>query len=219
MSDQAAYNDVCAVILAGGENRRMHGKNKVFLSLGSKTVFEHLFTRFSSHVKAFLLSFNGDHAALNTISIPVIRDRTILPNSHAQGPLMGVASAMHWLEEQPIDYQWLFTMPGDTPFLPASLLRQLLCATKKNTGNAAAAYAWWCHRDHYLTALWHHSSRPVVEKYLKDGKRSVNGLLRELNAIRVDIQAQEQEIETNLLFFNINTPEDYQQAVTTLNKG
>ncbi len=187
----------------------MKGRHKLFLTLGGKSLFEHVYSTLSIQVKQTLLNFNDLHPELHTVGIPVIND---LPNSDFVGPLAGLVSSLEWLEKQQPHIEWLLSIPSDTPFLPSNLLDRL--SQTADQSKAIGCYCMYRNRKHFLTGLWHKSALTPIKEYLSGGQRSVKGLLNQIGAefVAMDSCLEKQHNNKHLLFFNINTPEDLIKA-------
>jgi len=195
--------DTAFVILAGGENRRM-GKNKALLQLGGVTLVDHLakFAKSQSKYVAVSVHETSEMQAYQ----PLLTDNT----GERSGPLAGVLRGLEWLNSLPEHVHYLVTLPVDTPFVSRGLLPFL---QQKISSPSLASYIRFSQRDHYLCALWTRKALPHVLTYLNEGHRSVRGAHRVLHSVAADYDPQpDDQAFSDLLFFNINTPEDYTEA-------
>jgi molybdopterin-guanine dinucleotide biosynthesis protein A len=178
------------LILAGGRGRRMGGADKPLLVLAGQTLLDRIIARVRPQVGALSLSANGDPARFAAFGLPVLPDA-----AQDRGPLEGMLAGLRWAGAQGADF--LLTVPGDTPFLPADLAARLRgCA-------ARAAYATSNHRDHPTAALLATSLAADLETYLATGARAVLPFLRQNHAAPVDWDGHNPDP-----FLNINTPAD-----------
>ena len=190
-----------AMILAGGLSRRMGGGDKGLQRLGRSTLLGHVIARIEPQVADLALNANGDAARFARFGVPVLADS--LPDH--PGPLAGVLAAMDWATTRGAER--VFTVSGDTPFLPGDLIPQLLLASE-GTGCAIAQSD---DRLHPTCGLWPISMRENLASALSSGTRKVTDWALNHNpGIAV--------FPTTGIdpFFNVNTPEDLARAEAML---
>jgi len=105
--------DLDALILAGGESRRM-GADKSLLPYGGQTLIEHVAAQLTPLAKVVRISTGGQapHAAMGLPLVPDLR-----PDC---GPLMGIASGLRVASRD-----WTLVVATDMPTLPLHLLAVL----------------------------------------------------------------------------------------------
>ncbi len=108
-------DQVAAIILAGGNARRMGGVDKPLLELGGVPMLARSIAALRPDVSAIAISANGDPARYAEFSLPVLPDGPF----QAEGPLAGVLAGLDWAAARGVEA--LLTVPGDTPFIPAGL--------------------------------------------------------------------------------------------------
>lgn len=124
---------VDAVILAGGQGRRMGGRDKGLVSFNGRPLIEwviHALSQQSVPVNHLLISANRHLPDYARFGYPVLRD--VHPDF--SGPLAGIHAAML---ASPADI--LLVVPCDVPALPPDLLERLLNALNESGANAAVA--------------------------------------------------------------------------------
>ncbi|MBZ2169816.1 molybdenum cofactor guanylyltransferase MobA [Marinobacter sp. F4216] len=191
----------CAVILAGGQARRMGGGDKGRLMLGDQTLIQRVIDRITPQVDAVVLNANGDLSRFEDLGLPVVADSV----TGYAGPLAGVLAGMDWAAEQ--GHEWLISVAADTPSFPLDLAQRL---AEKDTPVVLAATP-----DPERGRL----PQPTFGRWqvaLRDDLRAaLNGGVRK---IRQWTQAQGESLvvfgEDD--FFNINTPEDLAWAEQNL---
>jgi molybdenum cofactor guanylyltransferase len=184
---------IAALILAGGQGRRMGGADKAFLTLHGKPLIAHVLSRLAPQATRIAISANGDPARFAAYGLPVLPD-----TNPGAGPLAGVASGLRWAAA--IGAEALATLPVDTPGIPADLLAQLA---------PAPSVAVYRGRQHHLVALWPTDFLPALENFLsKPGKFMVRDALTLCAARQVAFDTEEDP------FLNLNTQEDLAQAQT-----
>ncbi len=184
--------DVCAVILAGGQSRRM-GSNKALLEVGGFPLIQILVDRIRPITDQILISSNED-SPYRFLDLPVVPD-----HFKGHGPLAGFHAAM--LRNTCSLY---IMLACDLPNLQSSLLRNLVLLTE---GFDAAIPVSADGLAHPLCAVYRRTCLPSVEKALLRGANKViETFLDDSLAIRWIGSAEGQFEDMDLA--NINTPED-----------
>ncbi|MCC6718831.1 MAG: molybdenum cofactor guanylyltransferase MobA [Acetobacteraceae bacterium] len=186
-----------AVILAGGQARRMGGGDKPLRLLDGRTLLDHVLARIVPQVAAVALSANGDPARFAAWGLPVLPD----PVPGTPGPLAGVLAGLRWARQQGADD--LLVVPGDTPFLPHDLVARL----RHGRGGAALSCAASGGRLHPVVALWRVALEPALAAALAAGERRVQAWMRGRGLAEIDFA-----ITHGDPFANLNTPEDLAAA-------
>ena len=187
----------CAVILAGGQARRMGGGDKCRLPLGGVSLIERVIDRTRPQVQSLALNANGEIQRFADLQLEVLQDSI----ADFPGPLAGVLAGMDWAAEQ--GHEWLISVAADTPFFPEDLVARLSQSDSPVTLAATP--------DPIRGRL----PQPTFGRWRVDRRDDLRAsLLAGVRKIRQWTQAQG---ETLILFdeddfFNINTPEDLVSA-------
>ena len=182
-------NIITAVILAGGQGRRMNGLDKGLVKLQGMPIFTYVFNILKKQVPHIAISANRNIAHYQKYHTPVVSDT--LPDY--PGPLAGMLAAMETLNSE-----WFLFCPCDTPNIPGDLFTRLWEAH-----NNSQALVFWVNdgqRDHPTLALLHHSLRIQLRTYLTRGERRVLHFMRQAGGQAVVFPFPEH-------FENINTPD------------
>ncbi|WP_238946327.1 molybdenum cofactor guanylyltransferase MobA [Vandammella animalimorsus] len=124
-----------ALILAGGQGRRMGGCNKGLQPLLGQPLAQHVVQALRPQVHSIAISANADLPAYQALGLPVWPDA---PQWQGLGPLAGIASAAPHLAP---DLDALLLVPCDTPLLPPQLTERLAQALFARPGLAAVSAA------------------------------------------------------------------------------
>ncbi|WP_238947525.1 molybdenum cofactor guanylyltransferase MobA [Vandammella animalimorsus] len=124
-----------ALVLAGGQGRRMGGCNKGLQPLLGQPLVQHVVQALRPQVHSIAISANADLPAYQALGLPVWPDA---PQWQGLGPLAGIASAAPHLAP---DLDALLLVPCDTPLLPPQLTAQLAQALFARPGLAAVSAA------------------------------------------------------------------------------
>lgn len=167
------YQNIAVILLCGGEGKRFGGVNKAYLPFCETNLFTHMLKKIQ-HMLDF--SFHNDGKDI-PISISSNYDLCGLPDhidiisdcfGDKRGPLSGVLSGLKWLEKIPTQPEWLFTIPIDTPFLPQTLLTDLLQALKNSDHkNKQGVYVKNNDQFHPVIGLWHKNNLSNIESFLQ----------------------------------------------------
>ena len=197
---------VAGVVLAGGLSRRMGGGDKALLSLGGRSILDHVIERARPQVSSLALNANGDAARFARFGLPVIAD---VVEGYA-GPLAGVLTGLEWAAAEHPDCAWVASFASDAPFLSVDLVARLLAAIEKDGADLACASS--AGRHHPVFGLW-----PVA---LVDDLRHavIDDSIRKVDAwtARYSLAVADFEVEPFDPFFHTNRPEDLAEAETLL---
>ena len=128
------------------------------------------------------------------------------------GPLIGILSAMKWIEQNNKKYKWIATFPCDTPFFDDSIIEKL-----KNCSISNDHLLFFLNsrkKRHNIFGLW---SLKLID-ILEEDIRSNNFRKVELWADKIGVQKIEVNTEGFDKFLNINTLGDLEDAKKNLDK-
>ncbi len=182
---------IFGVILAGGAARRMGGRDKALLPLGSQSLLAHALDRLHPQVERLALSANGDPGRFGA-------GFAVLADDQSQGPLSGILAALDWAA--PLGGTAVVSVAVDTPFFPADLVPRLCLAAEQSAAGVAIAASGGA--DHPTFGLWPVELRHDLRAFLASGAKT-----RVMDFARTHGAAQA-EFADNGAFRNLNTPED-----------
>jgi len=196
----ASHDHVVAVVLAGGQGRRMGFVDKPLMPLGEHTLLDHVIGRLSPQCSAIALNANGNPERFQYYQLPVIADSV---EDHP-GPLAGILAGLDWAALHQPQATHVISVPGDAPFIPRDLVSQL---TQAIGDGAELARAHSFGRRHPVVGLWPVSIRADLRDQL------VNHDVRKIDLFTADYTMAEVEFDgVPDPFFNVNTPEDRAEA-------
>ncbi len=199
---QGARADVAGVILAGGLARRMGGRPKALIELDGKPLAAHALERLAPQAGAVALNANADGERLAALGAPVIRDTV----EGFAGPLAGVLAGMLWARKAAPEARWLVSVAVDTPFFPADLAARFIEAVTESDAQMAVAASNG--RAHPVFGLWPIAMAEELQAALvEEGLRKIDLFTARYRLVQVDFGHGRDDP-----FFNINRPEDLQQA-------
>lgn len=196
----SAISTTTALILAGGQSRRMGGLAKGRVPLREKALIAHVLDRLAPQVPEVMISANGSE--YDDIGLHVVADLFHDDIGGRAGPLAGLHAGLVACESQ-----WLVTAPCDTPFLPLDLVERMVAARSA------------CHQSRLFVAesprglepgflLCHVGLADELGAWLAAGGRKAKAWLAENSAQAVEFPEAH-------CFANINTPEDLANYAAT----
>lgn len=153
---------IAAVILAGGQGRRMGGIDKGLAEYQKRPLIEWALAALTPQVDEIVISANRNLDVYATYGHRVLPDS--LPDF--PGPLAGVLAAL-----QTVDADWLLVAPCDTPHLPADLAARLLAAAQRDRTPLAVAAD--DARTHHTCFIVRTDQREALAAFLARGERAV----------------------------------------------
>ena len=191
-----ALDTVAVGFLAGGQARRMGGKDKPLLSIGGQTILDHQLAATALH-KVRVINANGDLSRFESYGLPVIPDS--LPDW--PGPLAGILSCLDWLADAHRECDLLLSCATDAPFIPSDLADRLLQA--RISENTTLAQARSSGRRHPVFGLWPVSIRQDLRTALvDDGLRKIDDFTDRFSLAIADF------VDYPDPFSNVNRPDD-----------
>lgn len=189
-SQAASQRDVTLGILAGGQARRLDGRDKAWLERDGIPQVLRWQRRFDGRVAGFLVSANAGAGRYRDHGIAVVPDAV-----RGAGPIGGLAAL-----SDAAATRWLLTLPVDMVDCNDCLLDTL-----RSVAGATGAWAEDDDGAQPLVALWHVPTlREASAVALRDGALAVRDLQAALGMARAEF--------AGVRFGNLNTPADLARA-------
>lgn len=198
MTQRLTPANLSGIILSGGLNSRMLGKNKSFLHLGRNTFLERLLSVMEP-LFAELLLVTRDPDLYTLERITVVKDifdiRSALSGVHA-----GLVHARH---------EHAFVVACDTPLLQRALVKRLVEAGYEDDEVVVPRKG-----EHLepLCAVYARSCLPHIEALLREKRVKISNLFSRVKTREVDALTINQEDPELRSFVNINTPDDLSEV-------
>jgi len=189
---------LAAVILAGGQARRMGGEDKGLISYRGTPLIEQVLQRLKPQYEQIIISANRNRERYASYGYPVVADL----NSDFAGPLAGMLSALHNNRESAI-----LTLPCDTPFIASDYVARMVSAQQADPERACVAQ--YQGEIEPLFVLLPAQSQMSLAEYLQRGQRKAREWLASLNPIEVDFSDRPE------MFKNFNSRKDLDDGPTT----
>jgi molybdopterin-guanine dinucleotide biosynthesis protein A len=186
--EPSGFENVTAIVLAGGKSQRMKGIDKCMLPVQGVPMIEHIVRQLEPYFSEIIIGANdtGRYKFLGHRVVPDVRQ--------GRGPLMGIYSC---LSASGNDLN--FVTACDTPDINISFIRRML----ELTGDADVIMPV-SGDDHYepLHAIYRKSVIPAAECLLTEGKFKTSGLIGKVKTRLICFDGNEWH-------HNINRDEDY----------
>ncbi len=192
-------DNITAVILAGGRARRMDGRDKGLIMLADKPMIEYLIETLRTQVPKVIINANQNHAAYGRYGLEIVTDEL----SGFCGPLAGMASAL-----QKIDTEYMVTAACDSPFVPPDMVKRLSEALEKSGADISVAHNGEGIQP--VFCLLKKSLLGSLNDYLAAGHRKIDHWFGQHHCTIADFS------DVPSTFDNINTPEDLENALLSI---
>lgn len=156
-----------ALILAGGQARRMGGEDKGLVKWAGHPLVTWVHAALLAQTPApatVLLSANRSFAAYAALNFTPLPDLT----PDFAGPLAGMEAGL-----VACPHDWLLVVPCDAITLPPDLVTQLWQAAQAGDAASAVCAGDW----HPSVVLLHRRTLPSLQAYLSGSTRSIRGWL------------------------------------------
>ena len=206
--------DIPGIILAGGLSRRMGGGDKGLLMLGKTTIIERVIDKILPQVGSLAININGDSSRFPDYKLPIIPDSI----KGYLGPLSGILAGMEWAFNN--GNRYIATVAADTPFLPDDLIKRLHAMVKSKNLNIGIAASRILSGDdvfiHPTFGIWEVALKDDLRDALANDTRKIMFWAKKF---KLDYYYFDTSDKLSDPFFNINTPDDLEEAKYRLKKG
>ena len=195
--------EVSGIVLAGGRSRRL-GRDKALVEVGGVRLIDRVLG-VVRQLTDDVVVVGGDPRSCARPGVPVIPDRW-----PGMGPLGGIHSGL-----EAVRYPRALVVGCDMPFLDLRLLRFMILLSADydvvipNLDGALEP----------LHAIYSKATLGPIEALLQAGDLRIVHFLRQVRVRYVDRAEVEVFDPRGLSFFNVNTPEDLEQAEVLAARG
>jgi molybdopterin-guanine dinucleotide biosynthesis protein A len=184
-------NAITAIILAGGQGRRMGGQDKGLIEIGGKPMVEHVLDAVGPQAAAVVISANRNLERYRALGCAVVADAT----GDSLGPLAGILAGL-----AATTTRYALVVPCDAPLLPADLGRRLYTALRRAGKRLAVAHDG--ERVQPLFLLMDTGLGRALDGYFKTGGRRVDLWVKRQRPAVADFHSEARA------FTNVNEPAD-----------
>ena len=199
-------NNIIGIILAGGKSSRF-GEDKSNIRLGNKTLLDHTIDKIEKEFSEILIISKDKKYNFKNTKIYTVKDCI----EGQLGPLVGILTAMKWVNENKKNYKWIASFPCDTPFFDNKLISKLKLKTKETSKKLIFLNS--DKKRHNIFGLWSMDLIETLEKDIENSFRKV-----EIWADKVGYESININTEKFDRFLNINTKEDLEKAKENIDK-
>ena len=194
-------NDIAGAVLAGGRSRRF-GSPKAFAKFNGKYFFEIAVETLRAVVEdIYIIS----HPSLVDCFRQKTVEKVIMDDERyrGQGPLAGIYTVMKESEAE-----WIFVLPCDMPYMRPEVAEKLAkYANEKFDAIICAHFG----RIQPLVGMYHRRTCKQIEKLLQAKDNRMKSLFHHC---RVRYVTEQDFWEDEIVFRNVNTPNEYDDIVT-----
>ncbi len=194
-----AFTPTCsAVILTGGLNRRMHGRNKAFIPLGGRRFLSRIIDTVTACLEDCLI-VTRETALYREQPAKIVADIFGI-----RSPLTGIHAGLVNMSSE-----FAFVTSCDTPLLKKAVVKLLIDALEPEVDVVVPASGTFFQP---LCAIYSRSCANVIEDLLRRGEMKVDRLFESVRVKRIAyryFEAVDPELHS---FFNVNTPADLETA-------
>ncbi len=193
---------VSAIILAGGQANRMGGAGKGLVPLQNKPLVQHIIERLTPQVNEVLVNANRELEQYQAFNLPILKDEHV----DFIGPLAGFSLGLKHSQ-----YDYLLTVPCDSPLLPKDLVSRLMKGLTEKEADIAVAKS--AGHTHPVFCLMKKTFWPSLSTYLAQGERKVSAWQKSLAYIEVEFN------DCSEAFVNLNTFEELEALALKLSNA
>lgn len=182
---------VTAVILAGGQARRMGGVDKGLIQLHHRPMIEYVIESLQQQTDHIIINANRNLEIYQDYGFLVVEDDI----KDYSGPLAGIASCM-----KAVTTRYLATAPCDSPFLPKDLIARLYNTLQTESSDISVVHDG--DRMQPVFSLIKISLLPSLLDYLSSGEKKIDRWFQQHRLALCDFS------DNATAFININTEQD-----------
>lgn len=194
---------VLGVVMAGGRNTR-YGGLKAFAEVHDRRIVDRVIGALKSATDDIVVIAN-DTSAYASLGLPIRSDES------ADGAaLAGLLTALHWSRERKCS--GVLTAACDMPFLTGPLLQRLLTYGQERDADIVVPESGGRRGVEPLCAFYCNTCALPIERAIARNDLRMIGFYHEVRTIQLPLAEVQTFGDPEVLFMNVNTPEDLQKA-------
>jgi molybdopterin-guanine dinucleotide biosynthesis protein A len=202
-----ANANVRGFVLAGGASRRF-GRDKALVEFDGEPLIARL-CRVLQAATGAPVRIIGDAGKYGHIGVECVADRW-----PGEGPLGGIITALDANSDSIDSNSWSLMIGCDMPFMTVDWLQHLAARTVLSNAEVVVP------RSDYglepLCASWRASAAPTLTRAFEKGVRRVTDAMQNMTSEVLDATEWKRFDKFDRLFWNMNTPADYEEAIRLL---
>ena len=193
---------ILGYVQAGGASTRF-GRDKALVGFGGRTMLAQTTGLLASVCgEVIIVAAEGQYP---DVLVPLLADRW-----PGQGPLGGILTALQSSALRGTESIWNLIVSCDMPLLTCDWLEFLCQRAERSAAQVAVAES--ANGLEPLCACWKTTSMPSVQAAFDSGVRKVSDAMKRLPMEVLDVSVWKRFDTKGRLFWNINTPADYEEA-------
>jgi molybdenum cofactor guanylyltransferase len=193
---------ILGYVQAGGASTRF-GRDKALVGFGGRTMLAQTTGLLASVCgEVIIVAAEGKYP---DVLVPLLADRW-----PGQGPLGGILTALQSSALRGTESIWNLIVSCDMPFLTRDWLEFLCQRAERSAAQVAVAES--ANGLEPLCACWKTTSMPSVQTAFDSGVRKVTDAMKRLPMEVLDVSVWKRFDTKGRLFWNMNTPADYEEA-------
>lgn len=200
---------ITSLLLAGGLNKRMNGIPKWELQIGNEPLLERSIRSLKKFSDEILIITGGVHKIVLTEQLSGVK--VIYDDKPHLGPLNGILTGL-----KRSTTQYNFVVAADMPFFSIDLASYMY--KQALTRNASMAVPIWQDSMQPLHGIYSKDNIASIERELKQENYSlIKWISQQENVFFLEEKEIKQFTNEDKIFFNMNSPDDYGQAINWVN--
>ncbi|WP_339060975.1 molybdenum cofactor guanylyltransferase [Tepidibacillus marianensis] len=196
-----------SILLAGGQNKRMNQYPKWNLMMNEETMLQRSIRHLKDYSEEIIIVTGGEYQFSRVEEYHSTPIRVVYDPTPFLGPLNGIRTG---LKES--RHQYHFVVAADMPFFSLEFAKYMVEQSEKN--GVDIVIPRWNERLQPLHGVYTQSLLDSMSKDLSEGKNSlVKWIMEQENKMIIDGKIVANYNRNQRMFFNMNHPEDYQQAL------
>jgi molybdenum cofactor guanylyltransferase len=193
--------NIVGVVLAGGESRRF-GSPKAFAKRKGLYFFQYSVNALRTFVKDLYIV---SHPSIVSRFQQVTDEKVIIDEEayRGQGPLAGIYTVM-----KRTDAEWIFVLPCDMPYIRKETVESMITYVHEQFDVILSSHFG---RVQPLVGIYHRRTLEHIEQLLKAHNNRMASLLKRC---RVRYVNEQDFLEDEIVFCNINIPLEYDNFLT-----
>jgi molybdopterin-guanine dinucleotide biosynthesis protein A len=201
-ADDANVPGIAGFVLAGGGSTRF-GRDKALAEIGGKPMV----VRMCELLRGVLNEVTVVAAPEKYLGLgpQIVADRW-----PGEGPLGGIITALRTTEAEDAACEWNIILSCDMPFLTVDWMKFLTVRAAKSKAQVVVPKSTYGLEP--LCACWRTDSVNALQEAFEGGVRKVTEALKRVTTEVLDVRDWKRFDSAGRLFWNMNTPADYEEA-------
>ena len=199
-------SDLHAYVLAGGASSRF-GRDKARVRFGAKPLLLQIVQLARSCADDVLIVASARKYTDLSADLKSIEDQW-----PGEGPLGGIITALQHTAVTAPGYQWNLILSCDMPFLSAEWLKFLVDRARASDPETQVILPHSTHGPEPLCACYRTSAAEPLKNVFALGIRKVTQALKQVRTEVLDESVWKRFDSAGRLFWNMNTPADFEEA-------